>query len=80
MNIVISNMDSHTTAADVQVLLKEFGEITVRQIRSVVHASGKLQTSAHVQTDDRTTGEQIIAKLNKTEVDGNVIGVKEAKR
>lgn len=80
MNIVISNMDSHTTAADVEVLLNGFVDVTVRQVRSVVHASGKLQTSAHVQTDDRAIGEQIIAKLNNTEVAGNVIGVKEAKR
>jgi transcriptional regulator NrdR family protein len=61
--------------------LKEFSEVTVRQIRSIVNAySGKLQTSAHVQIDDRTIGEQIIAKLNNTEVEGALIGVKESKR
>jgi RNA recognition motif-containing protein len=80
MNIVISNLDSRTTTEDVQLMLKDFGEITVSQMKSIVQShSGKLLTYAYVRIDDRAVGEKVITQLNNTEVKGNVLGVKEAK-
>lgn len=80
MKIVISNLDSRTTLEDVQQILKGFSDVSVRQLKSVVQShTGKLLTYAYLYTDDRMVGESLLAELNNTEVNGNVIGIKETK-
>lgn len=79
MKIVISNLNHLMTEDDLRDIL-DSNDISIFQIRSVEQpGTGRLITYAHLRTEDRTAGEQLIKRLHNSEIRGNVVGVKEEK-
>ena len=80
MRIIIRNLGSKTTEADVRDRLNDYGDITISQVKSVVEqGNGRIMTCAYVVTNDRTSGEALIAGFNNKEIDGQKLTVKEAR-
>jgi RNA recognition motif-containing protein len=78
MRIIIRNLESNTTEADVQAMLADCGDVTVNQVKAVVQqGTGRITTCAYLIADDRIVGEAVITKLHDTELGGARISVKE---
>jgi RNA recognition motif-containing protein len=78
MRIIIRNLESNTTEADVQAMLADCGEVTVNQVKAVVQqGTGRITACAYLVADERVIGEAVITKLHDTERSGTRISVKE---
>ena len=78
MNIYISNLSYRVTDSDLKDLFEQFGEVSSTKI-IIDHQTGRTKGFGFVDMPDKEASQTAIAKLNHSELDGNMISVFEAR-